>query len=139
MANLNAITWKKTGQNDVCLCQNTNIDDCGSSTDNSYQKADCSCAKKRRKRSMIVNETISALSIFEVNETKVKSDRLESLTRHKRSIDTTRERTFTCESLWSGTAGYWNYDYKTPEKCFSKFRSDNTIQILNHIIKHFRG
>ena len=71
----------------------------------------------------MVNETISVLSILEDDVLTVKSDRLESLTRHKRSIDTTRERIFTCESLWSGTAGYWNYDYKTPERCFSKYRS----------------
>ena len=75
----------------------------------------------------MVNDTASALSIFEDKVKEEKFDRLESLTRHKRSIDTTKERKFTCESLWSGTAGFWNYDYKTPEHCFSKLRPDETF------------
>ena len=81
---------------------------------------------------MMANDTISALTKFEDNVSKDNSDRLEALTRHKRSIDTTKERKFTCESFWSGTAGYWNYDYKTPEHCFSMFRYGDSIQNLNH-------
>ena len=74
---------------------------------------------------MMGNDTIPALSILGDNVSNEKSNRLESLTRHKRSIDTTKERKFTCESLWSGTAGYWDYDYTTPEHCFSKSASDD--------------
>ena len=117
---LDIVTWKNNGNKDECYCQDRSGvggKSCGESSSSPYSIADCSCAKKRRKRSMMSNDTMSALSILESNE---KSDQFESLTRHKRSIDTTKERKFTCESLWSGTGGYWDYDYTTPEHCFSK-------------------
>ena len=49
-----------------------------------------------------------------------KYERLESLIRHKRSIDTTKERKYTCETVFSGAGGYWDYEYSTPGHCFSK-------------------
>ena len=121
---MDIITWKRTGSKDECYCQDKSAHqncDLASNAAPDYTAADCSCAKKRRKRSMMSNDTMSGLSILgdDVSSNE-KSDQFESLTRHKRSIDTTKERKFTCESLWSGTGGYWDYDYTTPEHCFSK-------------------
>ena len=113
---MNAISWKRTGSKDECLCQNKDASNCERGSDNDFKTADCSCAKKR-KRSIMGNDTLASDSPTLGNISAPK--RL--LTRHKRSIDTTKERIFTCESLWSGTAGYWNYDYTTPEYCYRKY------------------
>ena len=118
----NAVMWKKDGTE--CYCQDKNGyngRNCDNNKDDSnFKKADCSCAKKR-KREAAFNETMMPSSIT-INPTsdEDKYERLESLTRHKRSIDTTKERKYTCETVFSGAGGYWDYEYSTPGHCFSK-------------------
>ena len=38
----------------------------------------------------------------------------------RQTIDTTKERKIECVSWLSGTAAYWNYDFKVPSTCYSK-------------------
>ena len=112
----------------------------GSYSSGSYDIADCSCVSKRKRRSTS-NETVLDTFLDLEEETNSEAENndedllppAESLISNhnqrfvRQAVDTSKQREIRCEWGWNSdvgvAGGYWSYEHKVPEYCFSKFKS----------------